>query len=301
MQKVLITGIAGGLGRLVARRLRRSCDVIGADRERWTARLPELPFYQVDLRTRAFEDVFRTERPDAVVHLGFVRHFRGATQERYDVNVRGTRHLLDHCRRHGVGRVVVLSTSYVYGAMPENPSFMDEEHPLSASRNYPEIRDLVEVDTMVTSFMWQHVDIETSVIRPVPTLGYYVESTMASYLRARRVVVAMGFDPMMQFLHEDDLVEALAISVEKGVRGVYNLTGPGQVPLRVAIAETGGRPFPLPEPILRRYAERFMGLPAGAIDFINFPCTIDGSRFVRDTGFHARVSLEETFRSLPRS
>ncbi len=301
MQKVLITGIAGGLGRLVARRLRRSCDVIGADRERWTARLPELPFYQVDLRTRAFEDVFRTERPDAVVHLGFVRHFRGATQERYDVNVRGTRHLLDHCRRHGVGRVVVLSTSYVYGAMPENPSFMDEEHPLSASRNYPEIRDLVEVDTMVTSFMWQHVDIDTSVIRPVPTLGYYVESTMASYLSARRVVVAMGFDPMMQFVHEDDLVEALVISVEKGLRGVYNLTGPGQVPLRVAIAETGGRPFPLPEPILRRYAERFMGLPSGAIDFIKFPCTIDGARFARDTGFHARVSLEETFRSLPRS
>jgi UDP-glucose 4-epimerase len=301
VQKVLITGIAGGLGRLVARRLRRSCDVIGADRERWTARLPELPFYQVDLRTRAFEDVFRAERPDAVVHLGFVRHFRGATQERYDVNVRGTRHLLDHCRRHGVGRVVVLSTSYVYGAMPENPSFMDEEHPLSASRNYPEIRDLVEVDTMATSFMWQHVDIDTSVIRPVPTLGYYVESTVASYLRARRVVVAMGFDPMMQFLHEDDLVEALAISVEKGVRGVYNLTGPGQVPLRVAIEETGGSPFPLPEPILRRYAELFRGLPPGAIDFIKFPCTIDGARFVRDTGFRARVGLKETFRSLARS
>lgn len=301
MQKVLVTGIAGGLGRLVARRLRRSCTVIGADREKWSARLPELPFYQVDLRTRAFEDVFRTERPDCVVHLGFVRHFRAGSQERYDVNVRGTRRLLDHCRHHGVSRVVVLSTSYVYGAMPENPSFMDEEHPLSASRNYPEIGDLVEVDTITTSFMWQHVDIETSVIRPVPTLGYYVESTMASYLRSSPVVVAMGFDPMMQFLHEDDLVEALAMAVEKGVRGVYNLTGSGQVPLRVAIRETGGRALPLPDPILRRYATRFMGLPPASIDFIKFPCTIDGARFVRDTGFRPRVSLKETFRSLRRA
>lgn len=301
MQKVLITGIAGGLGRLVARRLRRSCQVIGADRQEWSARLPELPFYQVDLRTRAFEDVFRTERPDTVVHLGFVRHFRAGQEERYDVNVRGTRRLLDHCRHHGVGRLVVLSTSYVYGAMAENPSFMDEEHPLSASRNYPEIRDLVEVDTMSTSFMWQHVDIDTSVIRPVPTLGYYVESTIASYLRSRPVVVAMGFDPMMQFMHEDDLVEALALSVEKGVRGVYNVTGPGQVPLRVAIRETGGTPLPLPEPLLRRYAARFMSLPSGAIDFIKFPCTIDGGRFVRDTGFRPRIGLKETFRSLRRA
>ena len=301
MQKVLVTGIAGGLGRLVARRLRRSCDVIGADREKWSARLPELPFYQVDLRTRGFEDLFRTERPDAVVHLGFVRHFRGGAQERYDVNVRGTRRLLDHCRRHGVKKIVVLSTSYVYGALAENPSFMEEEHPLSASRNYPEIRDLVEVDTMATSFMWQHVDIDTSVIRPVPTLGYYVESTIASYLRTSPVVVSMGFDPMMQFLHEDDLVEALALSIEKGARGVYNLTGPGQVPLRVAIRETGGRPFPLPDGLLRRWAERWMGLPAGAIDFIKYPCTIDGARFIRDTGFEPRVSLKDTFRSLRRS
>jgi UDP-glucose 4-epimerase len=301
MQKVLITGIAGGLGRLAARRLRRSCTVIGADREKWSARLPELPFYQVDLRTRAFEDVFRTERPDTVVHLGFVRHFRAGADERYDVNVRGTRRLLDHCRRHGVARVVVLSTGYVYGAMAENPSFMDEEHPLSASRNYPEIRDLVEVDTIAQSFMWQYPDIETCVIRPVPTLGYFAESTISSYLRTRPVMVAMGFDPMMQFLHEDDLVEALASAVEKGVRGVYNLSGAGQVPLRVAIRETGGQPFPLPDPVLRAYAERYMGLPPGAIDFIKFSCTIDGARFVRDTGFQPRVSLKETFRSLRRA
>ena len=301
MQKVLITGIAGGLGRLVARRLRSSCEVVGADRDQWTARLPELPFYQIDLRARGFEEVFRAERPDSVVHLGFVRHFRASPNERYDVNVRGTRRLLDHCRRHGVRRVLVLSTSYVYGAMPENPSFMDEEYPLSASRNYPEIRDLVEVDTMATSFMWRHVDIDTSVIRPVPTLGYYVESTIGSYLRTNPVVVSMGFDPMMQFLHEDDLAEAVALSIEKGVRGVYNLTGPGQVPLRVAIRETGGRALPLPDPLLRRYAERVMGLPSGAVDFIKFPCTIDGARFVRDTGFRPRIGLKEAFRSVRRA
>jgi len=300
VQKVLITGIASGLGRLVARRLRNTCQVVGADRDQWTARLPELPFYRVDLRARGFEEVFRAERPDAVVHLGFVRHFRASANERYDVNVRGTRRLLDHCRRHGVKRVLVLSTSYVYGAMPENPCFMDEEYPLSASRNYPEIRDLVEVDTIATSFMWRHVDIDTSVIRPVPTLGYYVESTIGSYLRTNPVVVAMGFDPMMQFLHEDDLAEAVALSVEKGLRGVYNLAGPGQVPLRVAIRETGGRALPLPDPVLRRYASRVMGLPSGAIDFIKFPCTIDGARFVRDTGFRPQVGLKEAFRGVRR-
>ena len=84
--------------------------------------------------TRAFEDVMRKEQPDAVVHLGTVRHFRGKETARFDVNVRGTRKLLDHCHTYGVKKLVVLSTSYVYGALPENPSFVTEDQPLLAGR-----------------------------------------------------------------------------------------------------------------------------------------------------------------------
>jgi UDP-glucose 4-epimerase len=262
--------------------------------------VPDVRFHRVDLRTREFENVIRTERPDAVVHLGLVRHFRGSAGERFDVNVRGTRRLLDHCRSYGVRRVAVLSTSYVYGALPENPSFVDEDYPLSASRNYPEIRDLVEVDTLATSFMWRHPDIDTTVLRPVPTLGYAVDSTIGTYLRTRPVVVAMGFNPMIQFIHEEDVAEAIATSIERGARGVYNVTGSGAVPIRVAIRETGGRALPLPEPLLRRYADWALRLPSGAIDFIKYPCTIDGARFESDVEFQPRFSLRETFRSLRR-
>ena len=177
--------------------------------------------------------MFRKEQPETVVHLGFVRHFREDAATRYDVNVRGTRKLLDHCRTYGVQRLVVLSTSYVYGALPDNPFFMDEEQPLSASRNYPEIRDLVEVDAAATTFMWRLPDLRTAVLRPVPTLGTYVQSTIGSYLRTNPVVVAMGFNPMMQFIHEEDLTEATAQGVERALRGVFYVVGPGEVPLRV--------------------------------------------------------------------
>ncbi len=247
----------------------------------------------------------RTQRPDAIVHLGFIRNFRGTASERYDTNVRGTKKLLDHCKTYGVRKLVVLSTRYVYGALPENPSFMDEEHPLSASRNYPEIRDLVELDTLATAFMWQYPEIHTSVLRPVPTLGYYVSNSMATDLRQRLVMVLMGFNPMLQFMHEEDLAEALAQTVEQGLRGVFNVTGPGEAPLLVAIRETGGTPLALPEIIARPLIGRLFRLgilkvPPGAIDYIKFPCTISGERFVRQTGFHPLFGLKESFRSLRR-
>lgn len=305
MEKVLITGIASGQGRLLARRLLDKHEVVGVDSQHWNSKPPGLPFYQVDLRKRAFEDVVRKEQPTTLVHMGFVRHFRESAEDRHDINLGGTRKVLDHCRTYDVRNVIVLSSSYVYGALAENPYFMDEDHPLSASRNYPEIRDLVEVDTVASAFAWKYPQLRTAVLRPVPVVGRYVQSSIVTYLTRPRVIVMMGFNPMLQFIHEEDLTEAVALAVENHLRGIYNVAGPGEVPLRVAIEETGGSAFPLPEFVARPLIERLFRLgmypfPPGAIDYIKFPCTISGRRFVEETGFRPLFGLKELFRSIRR-
>ncbi len=305
MEKVLITGIAGGQGRLLARRLLENYEVCGVDTVSWEGAPRGVRVQQLDLRKKKFEDVIRTELPTAIVHMGFVRHFRSDEKTRHDVNVRGTKQLLDHCVNHGVQKLVVLSSSYVYGAFPENPYFMDEDSPLSASRSYPEIRDLVEVDTLASAFLWRYPHIRTCVLRPVNVLGYYVHSMIAQYLRQRRIPTVMGFDPMMQFVHEEDLSEAIALSLEHGLQGVFNVVGPGEVPLHTAIRETGGAAWSVPEPILRPMFDRLFRLglipyPPGALDYLKFPITLSGSRFVEATNFHPLFGLEEIFHSIRR-
>ncbi len=303
MKKVLITGIAGGQGRLLTRRLVERFAVCGVDRARWEGHPRGVRPYVVDLRKKKFEDVIRRERPDCVVHMGFIQDFRTDERERHDVNVMGTKHLLDHCIHNGVESLVVLSTGYVYGALPENPHFLDEDAPLSASRSYPEIRDRVEVDTLVTTFLWRYPQIRTCVLRPVNVLGYYAHSMICDYLRERRVPTVMGFDPMMQFIHEEDLSAAIERVVDHRLQGVFNVTGPGEVPLRTAIREAGGEPWSIPEPILRSLSQRLfrMGLtayPPGAIDFLKYPITLSGKRFVDATGFMPLYGLKETLQSV---
>lgn len=305
MEKVLIAGIAGGQGRLLARRLRESYEVCGVDRVPWEGAPRGITVHQVDIRKKKFEDVIRTEMPNAIVHLGFIRHFRTSPRERYDVNVRGTKQLLDHCVHHGVQNLVVFSSSYVYGAFPENPYYMDEDAPLSASRSYPEIRDLVEVDTLASGFLWRYPHIRTCVLRPVNVLGYYVHSMIGQYLREPRVPTVMGFDPMMQFIHEEDVSDAIALALERGLQGVFNVTGPGEVPLHTAIRETGGIALPIPELIMRPlFAQAFrFGLlpyPPGAIDYLKYPVTVSGARFVEATQFRPLFGLEEIFQSVRR-
>lgn len=304
-ETVLITGVSGGQGRLLTQRLTDTCRVVGVDRLPWEGHPSKVKIYQLDLRKRAFEDVFRRERPTTVVHLAFIRHFKVAPEVRHEVNVLGTKRVMEFCHKHGVRQFVLLSSHYVYGALPENPYFLDEDAPLNASRTYPEIRDLVETDSIATTFLWKYPEIRSVVMRPVNILGYYVHSAVSRYLKLRRIPMMWGFDPMMQFIHEDDVAEAIALAIEKRIRGVFNIVGPGSVPLSVAIRETGGKALGMPEPFARTIINRLFKLglysfPAGAIDFLKYPCTLDGSPFQKETGFEPLFGLREIFASVTR-
>ena len=306
MEKVLITGIAGGQGRLLARRLRGTYEVCGADRERWDGAPRGVSAHVVDIRKRKFEDLIRTEMPDHVVHLGLIRHFRSGGRERYDTNVRGTKQLLDHCVNHGVGSVIVVSSAQVYGALPENPYFLDEEAPLAASRSYAEIRDMVEVDTLASTYLWRYPHLHTCVLRPVHVMGSHDHSMLGQYLRRERIYTVLGFDPMLQFLHEQDLSEAIALALQHQLQGVFNVPGPGQVPLHTAIEQTGGSAVPVPEPLLRFAFERafrwgLQAIPPGALDMLKYPLTVSGERFQEATRFKCLFGLEEIFEALARA
>jgi UDP-glucose 4-epimerase len=299
-ERVLITGVAGGQGRLIAMRLLAAHPVAGVDRERWPGHPSDVTLHQVDIRKRKFEDVIRLERPDAIVHHGFVRHFRGSDKLRHEVNVLGTRRLLEYVAAFDVARLVVLSSGYVYGALPENPTFLDEDAPLNVSRSYPEIRDLAEVDHLVTAFLWQHPEIATTILRPVNVLGRSVHTAISRYMRQRFVPTIAGFDPMMQFIHEDDMAAAVVRALECGTHGIFNVTGPGAVPLSVALAEVGAIAVPLPDLVARLLIGRLFRLglyhtPADAVDFLKYVCMLDGRRFRAATGFVPCHELPEIF------
>ena len=306
MTKVLITGIAGGQGQLVTRALLRreaGYQVLGIDRRPWESRPRGVGMTLTDVRKRKFEGIVRRERPGVIVHLAGVRHFKAHPAVRLEINVNGTGRVLDFAITHGVRQVVVLSSSYVYGALPDNPYYMDESFPLNASRTYPEMRDLAEMDMLATASLWRNPEFTVTVLRPVSVLGYHIHSAIGRYLKRGRVPTVMGFNPMIQFMHEDDLTEAILLAIERGLRGVFNVVGPGAVPLHVALREVGSTAMPLPEPIVRPAITRLFqwGLypfPPRAMDFAKYQCTLDGSRFHAATGFTPRFSLAETFASV---
>jgi len=302
-RSVAITGIAGNLGRKLAKLLHMDTHIIGIDRRPFREKPKDVEHHQLDIRKNRVEEVFRHGRVEAIAHLGLMHDPRVRFSEAHGFNVVGTQKLLDLAARHRVRKVVLLSSANVYGPLPGNPNFLPEETPLLGAARFPNVRDLVEVDMYVQSFMWKCPEVETVILRPVNIVGPTVKNAPSNYLRLRRPLTVLGFDPMVQLIHEEDVCRAVVLALRPGVRGVYNVTGPGEVPLSAVLSELGREPVPVPHFLVRSLARRLFearlsAYPPGEIDYIQYLCAVDGSRFARETGWTPRYSLRETIRSV---
>lgn len=300
---VAITGVSGNLGRALARHLSATHAIIGIDHRPFPDERVPVEHWQVDLRKARVAEPFAARRVDALVHMGIVHDRDLPTTEVHDLNVVGTRRILDLCREHAVSKVVVLSSANVYGPAPDNSSFMREETPLLATARRGDMRDLVEIDMYAQSFLWRFPEVEAVVLRPVNVVGPTIRNAPSNYLRLARPLTALGFDPMLQLLHEEDLCRAVAIALRPGVRGVYNLAGPGELPLSAILRELGREPIPVPHfllrPMLRFLAQERGGVfPPEEVDHLQYACTVDGSRAVRELGWAPSKTLRETIRSV---
>lgn len=307
-RKLLITGVCGGVGRVLLRRLLETTDldIIGIDKRNWVLDRPaRFEFKRVDLRRGGAEDVFRTHKPWGVVHLAFVGDQRVAKAKRHVVNVQGTQRVLQWCRKHGVRKVVMLSRAAVYGARPDNPSLIAEDMPLKLGARYEELSDLVEFDHLCRSWMWEHRDVEMVLLRPVQIVGPNIrEGMLHQYLLRDPVPTALGFNPMLQIVHEDDVIQAIALGLGPEARGIYNVPGDGSLPLTTLLSRLGRRRIPVPHPVLAltdllAFKLGRSHLPPHAIDFVRYSCIVDGSRIRDELGYKPTVSLLDTVRSIP--
>ncbi|MGD0678013.1 MAG: NAD-dependent epimerase/dehydratase family protein [Polyangiaceae bacterium] len=288
--RLLIPGASGAIARKVAVYLQsEGHDVIGIDRRPW-ADAP-IEFHQVDVRKRAAEDVFRKFRPQVVVHMATVTSLVVAAEdERSQINVAGTRAVFAYARTYGTEHCVFVGRHTFYGAGPDCPLFHTEDEPPLELDRFPELADLVAADLYAATSLWRFPELTTTVLRLSYSLGPSGHGTLAGFLRGRRVPIVFGFDPLFQFLHDDDFVRAIAMTVDKRPRGVFNVAGPQPLPLSNVISEAGRTPVPLPEFMIASLLGRF-GFPRlaqGALAHIKYPVVVDARAFREQTGFSHR-------------
>jgi UDP-glucose 4-epimerase len=298
---VIVTGVCGRLGRRLLRFLHRERPVIGMDQRPFNDRPADVEHYELDVRSKRAREVFR-HGVGALVHLGVMHDPRIKSSDHHAWNLMVFQKLLEYVETFQIPKLVLLSSANVYGPRADNPQFLTEEAPLLGAGPFSEIRDLVELDIVCQSFFWRNPGTETVILRPSHILGT-VRNAPSNYLRLGLVPRLLGFDPMMQVVHQDDVVRALLLSLRRGTRGIFNVAGPPPVALSRAIELLGRNTVALPHAVARLTLERLFKLrvtsfPAPELDFIRYVCMVDDTRAREKLGYSPRFGLEETLRAV---
>ena len=285
----------------VINQLRDHCDLVAVDFREQVYLGDDIPSYCIDFNKRVFEDLFRRYDFDGVIHLGRVMSSQLTRMRRYNANVLGTQKLLDLSLKYGIKRVVVLSTYHVYGAVAYNPALIDESAPLKSAGLSSDLIDSVELENLANIYLWRYPELNISILRPCNIVGPGVRNAMSTLLGSERAPVLAGFSPMMQFIHIDDMANAIVLAFDKPVRGVFNVAPQDWVAYQHALKLCKCKSLPIPSvpPILPSLILRTLKLksfPSYLMAFFKYPVVIDGSAFAEEFGFKPKRQLKDIFR-----
>lgn len=319
MTTVAITGATGIFGKALCARLEQEAAV---QRVVGVARRPFDPaehgFSKMEFRSG---DVLKPEQLDAafegcdvVVHLAFTVLDRGMHPEQVRlINVDGSANVFAAAARAGVRRLVYASSIAAYGAWPDNPVPIREDHPTRGNPGFYYAEHKSEVEGMLDEFEHNHPNVEVARIRPCVVVGPNsvdlfrgpLPTPLVGLFLSRLLPTALpdpGLAPL-QFVHEDDVADVFALAITRPqVSGAYNLAGGGTMDPADLARAIGAIRVPIPKSIARRlvdiaYRARISPTGSAWIDMAAHPVVVDTTRARQQLGwvprYDTRTALED--------
>ncbi|MER7871215.1 NAD-dependent epimerase/dehydratase family protein [Streptomyces cellulosae] len=314
---VLVTGVARQLGGRFVRRIQRDPEVdrvVAVDAVRPEHHLGGADFVQADIRQPTIARVLAESGADTVVHLDVTGTplGGGGRASLKETNVIGTMQLLGACQKSpNIRRLVVKSSTNVYGSAPRDPAVFTESTPPKSLPSGGFAKDTVEVEGYVRGFARRRPDVAVCVLRFANILGPAADTPLASYFALPVLPTVFGYDPRLQFVHEDDVIEVLRIGAHEPRRGTlnsgtFNIAGDGVLLLSQCSRRLGRPTVPLLLPAVTWAGSLMRTL--GMSDFspeqirlLTHGRVVATDQMRQTLGFTPKYSTAETFADFVRS
>lgn len=287
---IAVTGFDSGWGPALFRRLLGGSPcprILEIDRHPLLQDLEQVESVPIDLSEtdsdRKLAEVLTQNSVEALVHGGCPAFATRAEETNPESELGRVRALLRAADQSGLRRLVISSSTLLYGARPDNPNFLTESHPL---RGHPHARWLaarIEAEESVRKFSLEHPKMELTVLRIGWAIGPMSSHPVSKFFSRSSVPTCLGHDPQIQFVHEEDLLSVYERAVCESHPGTFNIVARGVLPLSTLLALAGKQKWPLPPMLL----DRLSGLlpwgsspdkPSAFYDYLRYLWVAEGER-----------------------
>jgi UDP-glucose 4-epimerase len=298
--RVLVTGLSTFWGGRLAQALEARDDIeviVGVDTREPRVPLERTEYVRADSSYSILARIVRATQVDTVLHTHLiVDSTQVSGRAAHEINVIGTMNLLAAAGAAGspVRKVIVKGSSLVYGSNYQDPYIWREEMSRTRGPHTNVERSLLEVEAFLRDFAEDNPHVIVTLLRFANVLGDDIETPIARALRMPVVPEIWGFDPRLQFVHEDDVVGALTYAAGLDVPGIYNVAGDGILPWSEVCGMVGKQRVPV-SPVLTNWAlepfrmARVIELPPETLALLRYGREIDNSRY-KHVGFRYRYT-----------
>lgn len=298
-RRVLITGLGSFWGGRVAEALEQDPDVdviLGVDTTEPSVPLERTEFVRADQSYSILSRIVRATQVDTIVHTFLVvDSTRASARTLHEQNVIGTMNLLAAAGAAGssVRQLVVKSSALVYGSSWQDPTWFKEEMTRVGPPRSRVERSLVEVETYLRDFADDNPHVTVTLLRFSNVVGTDIVTPITKALQLPVVPNILGFDPLLQFVEEDDVVRTIEYVTRAQIPGIYNVAGDGRLPWSEVAAICGKRLGPMP-PFATELAASPLSiigveLPQELLDLLRYGRGIDNRR-LKAAGFEYRYT-----------
>ena len=306
-RRVLITGISGQIAGQLAARLEadaRIDTITGIDLREPRHQLERTAFVRADLRNPLLARILDAAEIDTIVHLNAVAtpgHAGGGRARMQELNVIGTMQLLAAAQKAPRLRKLVLkSTTAVYGSNYDDPALFREDMPPGTARRAGYSKDVVEIEGYARAFGRRRGDVPVTILRLANVVGPTVSTPLTRYFSLPVVPTVLGYDPRLQLCHEDDAVEVLARAALDDHPGIYNVAGPGILYLSQAVRRAGKPSVPVATPLANGLADLVrrtgrLDFPPEQLPFLLYGRVGDIGRLRERFGYEPKFSSRAAF------
>lgn len=296
-KRILITGAAGYIGHQLGNRLAHDFEVYGTDiHERDDLRFP---LQVLDIRSRSLAEVMRSHAITHVVHLASVLQASKDRQRDFDIDVGGTRNVLQACLDTGVQHLTVTSSGAAYGYHVDNPDWISEDDALRGNETFAYSDHKRRIEEMLARYRKLHPELKQLILRPGTVLGKDTRNQITALFTARRILVLKGHDSPFVFIWDEDVLDILEKGIREDAEGIFNLAGDGALNMREIARRLGKPKLTLPAGLVKlglRVAG-WLGKPTGPeqIDFLRYRPVLANRKLKEEFGYTPKKTSAETF------